>query len=264
MHIWSIRQFLLPFQHLPPSHLPAFVSLIDIHSLFLSFPPPKLPSSIQILSVVSSTLLLNLNNWLYAWYYLFLDQFYIAGQVQLAGSIPINIWPFIMVYFVRTPYILFSRANGASYSFSFFSFLIRWLLIQSLILKSYKGLVGCHYPEHKFILTSLNMSTIPAINVGPQNIQLHHQFHHGKHNLCLAPQPFVMHVPHLILLHFPGGSDISTTIWWATWRWIWANWWAQIIIWPSQFPSQALYWYSKVNGRFASAFRYQDNCQSKG
>lgn len=87
--------------------------------------------------------------------------------------------------------------------------------MQSVILKSYEGLVGQHYPTQKLILTSPNMSTIPDINVGPQNIRLRRQFHYGEHDPCLSPQPFDLRVPHLILLRFPGGGDNSTTIWWT-------------------------------------------------
>lgn len=86
--------------------------------------------------------------------------------------------------------------------------------LQALLLKSYEGRIGCRYPELNFFVTSPNMDKLPDSILGPQNIRLRQQLHYGTHDPCLVPQPFNTLTPHLPLIRFPGGPQMTTMIFW--------------------------------------------------
>lgn len=90
----------------------------------------------------------------------------------------------------------------------------KYFVFQASLLKSYEGLVGCKYSEHGYFVTSPNMTTMPHLPFGNQNIRLRQQLHYGEHDPCLVPQPFNINARHLSLIHFPGG-DTDTTIFWT-------------------------------------------------
>lgn len=103
--------------------------------------------------------------------------------------------------------------NGM-YIKSFPSYQNRYIVFQASLLKSYEGLVGRKYSEYGYFVTSPNMTTMPHLPFGNQNIRLRRQLHYGEHDPCLVPQPFNINARHLSLIRFPGG-DTDTTIFWT-------------------------------------------------